>query len=80
YIGISFVESKAHVEAIRNLINNDTPKIVAKVENSGGIENLEEVISAADVIMIDRGDLAVETSINHVSLYQKKILKTASLA
>ncbi|ATO34230.1 pyruvate kinase [Dickeya dianthicola] len=80
YIGISFVESKAHVEAICNLINNDTPKIVAKVENSGGIENLEEVISAADVIMIDRGDLAVETSINHVSLYQKKILKTASLA
>ncbi|VEA63767.1 Pyruvate kinase [Serratia plymuthica] len=80
YVGISFVESARHVEAIRELIGGDTPKIVAKVENSGGLEHLEEVIAAADVIMIDRGDLAVETSIDHVSLYQKHILRIATLA
>jgi pyruvate kinase len=80
YIGISFVESARHVDAIRALIGADTPRIVAKVENSGGIEHLEEVIAAADVIMIDRGDLAVETSIDRVSLYQKHILRAASLA
>ncbi|MEL5570739.1 MULTISPECIES: pyruvate kinase [Serratia] len=80
YIGISFVESAAHINAIRALIGSDTPRIVAKVENSGGIEHLEEVIAAADVIMIDRGDLAVETSIDHVSLYQKQILRAASHA
>lgn len=80
YIGISFVESAAHINAIRTLIGGDTPRIVAKVENSGGIEHLEEVIAAADVIMIDRGDLAVETSIDRVSLYQKQILRAASHA
>lgn len=80
YIGISFVESKAHIEAIRALIDGPTPKIVAKVENAGGIEHLDEVVSAADVIMIDRGDLAVETSINRVALYQKTILKAATSA
>lgn len=77
YIGISFVESAQHIEAIRTLIGGDFPKIVAKVENSGGIANLGEVIDAADVIMIDRGDLAVETSIDNVALYQKKILQVA---
>lgn len=80
YIGISFVESKAHIEAIRSLIDGHTPKIVAKVENAGGIEHLEEVVSAADVIMIDRGDLAVETSIDRVAIYQKQILRSATLA
>jgi len=80
YIGISFVESKAHIEAIRSLIDGHTPKIVAKVENAGGIAHLDEVVSAADVIMIDRGDLAVETSIDRVAIYQKQILRSATLA
>lgn len=80
YIGISFVESREHIEAIRRLIDAPTPKIVAKVENSGGIKHLIEIVDAADVIMIDRGDLAVETSINHVALYQKQILSAASRA
>lgn len=80
YVGISFVESRDHIEAIRALINGPTPRIVAKVENSGGIKHLEEVIDAADVIMIDRGDLAVETSIDHVALYQKQILSAAARA
>jgi pyruvate kinase len=80
YIGISFVESREHIEAIRKLIDAPTPKIVAKVENSGGIKHLLEIVDAADVIMIDRGDLAVETSINHVALYQKQILAAASRA
>lgn len=80
YIGISFVESREHIEAIRELIATPVPRIVAKVENSGGIAHLAEIIDAADVIMIDRGDLAVETSIDHVTLYQKQILEEASRA
>jgi len=80
YIGISFVESREHVEAIRNLIAAPVPRIVAKVENRGGIIHLAEIVDAADVIMIDRGDLAVETSIDHVTLYQKQILAEASRA
>lgn len=80
YIGISFVESREHIEAIRALIAAPVPRIVAKVENSGGIAHLADIVDAADVIMIDRGDLAVETSIDHVALYQKRILSEASRA
>ena len=77
FVGISFVESAAHVDAIRGLIAGASPQIVAKVENQGGLDHLEEITAAADVIMIDRGDLSVETSVDHVSLYQKRIVAAA---
>ncbi|MBM3115694.1 pyruvate kinase [Jeongeupia naejangsanensis] len=77
FVGISFVESAAHVEAIRGLIAGNTPQIVAKVENQGGLDHLEEIAQATDIIMIDRGDLSVETSVDHVSLYQKRIIAAA---
>lgn len=77
YVGISFVESSDHVEKIRALIPQGFPKIVAKIENQGGLDHQEEVIESADAIMIDRGDLSVETDMESVALKQKVILKTA---
>ncbi|MEM9107718.1 MAG: pyruvate kinase [Pseudomonadota bacterium] len=64
FVGISFVESGRHVNAIRELAGGDTPRIVAKVENQPGLNNLHEILEAADAIMIDRGDLSVETNID----------------
>ncbi len=43
FVGISFVESSRHVEAIRSLIDAATPQIVAKVENRGGLDHLDEI-------------------------------------
>lgn len=77
FIGISFVESASHIEEIRAVIGQAFPKIVAKVENRGGIENLEEIVKATDVIMIDRGDLSVETALESVAMMQKKIILAA---
>ncbi|WP_204166270.1 pyruvate kinase [Agrobacterium vitis] len=78
YLGISFVESAEHVDAIRGLIGGRAPRIVAKVENQGGLDNLEDIVGAADVIMIDRGDLSVETNVDSVSVFQKRIITTAN--
>lgn len=77
YIGISFVESTTHVHAIRDLIDGFTPRIVSKVENQGGLDHLEEIVQASDVIMIDRGDLSVETDVDKVSVFQKRIINVA---
>jgi len=74
FIGISFVESAAHVEAVRGLAG-DWPRIVSKVESRGGIDRLEEIVGATDAVMIDRGDLSVETSLEDVALMQKRILE-----
>ena len=77
YVGISFVETGHHVDLIRDLTRNGSPRIVAKVENQGGIENMADIISTADAIMIDRGDLSVETDMVQVALMQKKIIAMA---
>lgn len=74
FIGISFVESAVHVEAIRKLVGGKTPQILAKIENQGGLDHLEEIVEAADAIMIDRGDLSVETSLDTLVIYQKRII------
>jgi pyruvate kinase len=77
FIGLSFVESAEHVEAIRVLAGGDRPRIVSKIENQGGLDHMEEIIAATDAIMIDRGDLSVETNLESVSLFQKRIIQTA---
>lgn len=76
FIGISFVESGEHIRAIRDLTEDHFPRIVAKIETEKGYFNRHEVFEEADAIMIDRGDLAVETSLDTVAIYQKEILST----
>jgi pyruvate kinase len=77
FVGISFVESAAHVRAIQELIGASSPRIVSKVENQGGVENLKEIMEATDAAMIDRGDLSVETSLDTLTLFQKRIIEAA---
>ena len=77
FIGISFVESSEHLARVRDLIGGSWPRIVAKVENAGGLRNLAEVVEATDAIMIDRGDLSVETNLEQLPLHQKRILSVA---
>ena len=80
FIGISFVESAAHVEAIRELAGRDGPRIVSKVENQGGLDHMEEILAATDAAMIDRGDLSVETNLQSLTLFQKRIIDAARVA
>ncbi len=80
FVGISFVESADHIEAIRDLIGGPIPSIVSKIENERGFANMSEVIAATDAVMIDRGDLSVETRFETLSLYQKRILDVANKA
>ncbi|NQV79000.1 MAG: pyruvate kinase [Alphaproteobacteria bacterium] len=77
FVGISFVESARHVAMIREAAGPKGPRIVAKIESARGIENLEDVVAACDAVMIDRGDLAVETDLATVTLQQKRILEAA---
>ena len=78
FIGLSFVESKEHVQAIREIIQPlSFPRIVSKIENQGGINHMEEIIEISDAIMIDRGDLSMETELDSIALMQKEIILCA---
>jgi pyruvate kinase len=78
FIGLSFVESKFHVNAMREIILPLTyPRIISKIENQGGLDNMNEIIEVSDGIMIDRGDLSVETELDSIAIRQKEIINSA---
>lgn len=81
YIGLSFVGSRQNVEELRELIKPSIvlgeyePEVVVKIERQEAIRNLDEIIDATDVVMVARGDLAVEAGASRVAVYQKTIIK-----
>jgi pyruvate kinase len=78
-IAISFVRRQEDLEPVRERLaqhDNDTP-LIAKIEKRQAAERAEEIIQAADAIMVARGDLGIELPIEKVPLMQKKLLALA---
>lgn len=81
FITLSFVRNADDIHQLRKLVGkNSTVSIVAKIETKSAIENIEEIVAAADVIMVARGDLAIEMPLEKVPLLQKKIIRAANIA
>ncbi len=80
YFALSFVRSGADCFEAKDLIKaaGSTAPLVAKIEMAEAIEHLGEIIDAADGVMVARGDLGVETSVEHVPVYQKQIIEQAN--
>ena len=79
YIALSFVRTAADCERAKRLITESGgyAPLIAKIEKSEAIDHLDEIISAADGVMVARGDLGVETSVELVPVYQKTIIEKA---
>ena len=77
YIAHSFVRNKQDVLDIRQILDehNSGIRIIAKIENSEGVENMDDILKVADGIMVARGDLGVEVPAEDVPLIQKSIIK-----
>ena len=82
-VAASFIRKAADVEAIRKvLVENGKPdiQIIAKIENSEGVEKMDDIIKVADGIMVARGDLGVEVPAEDVPLIQKELIKKCKAA
>ena len=79
YIALSFVRRASDCEHAKQLINEAGGRapLIAKIEKSEAIDHLDEIIAAADGVMVARGDLGVETSVELVPVYQKRIIERA---
>jgi pyruvate kinase len=77
YIALSFVRRASDCERAKKLISDagGHAPLVAKIEKSEAIDHLDEIIAAADGIMVARGDLGVESSVELVPVYQKRIIQ-----
>ena len=76
YVALSFVQTAKDVEKLRKILKayNSTAQIIVKLETKAGVENLEEIVKAADVVMVARGDLAVETPAESVPVVQRQVI------
>jgi pyruvate kinase len=76
----SFVESASDVKAVRRAARElgHDPFLVAKIERSRALDRLEEIMEAADGIMVARGDLGVEVPIERIAVIQKDIIRCAN--
>lgn len=77
YIAASFVRNSDCIMNIREILEDNHGRdigIIAKIENAEGVENIDEILDAADGIMVARGDLGVEIPADQVPHIQKKII------
>jgi pyruvate kinase len=76
YLAVSFVKTKSDILEVRKLLKRlgGSMKIIAKIETSEAVSNIQEIAEAADGMMIARGDLGVEIPTEDVPLAQKRII------
>ena len=78
FIAASFVRRAADVQAVRQVLHDcggDGIRIIAKIENQEGVDNIDEILTVSDGIMVARGDLGVEIPAARVPILQKQIIR-----
>lgn len=78
FIALSFVSTKEDVLQAREIMkqcNREDIKVISKIESTTGIDNLSEIVSVSDGIMVARGDLGVEAPMEDLPILQRKIIK-----
>ena len=82
YIALSFVRRAEDCREAQSLIKaaGGRAPLIAKIEKAEAIDHLEEIIATAEGVMVARGDLGVETSVELVPVYQKRIIEQANIS
>ncbi len=78
FIAHSFVRNKEDVIAVQSILDQKKSpiKIIAKIENAQGVQNISEILDYSYGVMVARGDLAVEIPTEQIPLIQKEIIRT----
>jgi len=84
-VALSFVRTGEDVENLRRLLarraaKRAMPLVIAKIEKPAALDHLDEIIAVSDGVMVARGDLGVELSLERVPIWQKEILERARRA
>jgi pyruvate kinase len=77
WVALSFVRKPQDIHTLRDILQskNHDAKIIAKIEKPEALENLREIILAADAVMVARGDLGVELPLEQIPMIQKNIIR-----
>ena len=80
FVAASFTRTADDVRLLRHeleALGGQKVRIIAKIENAEGVDNIDEIISVSDGIMVARGDLGVEIALEEIPVIQKKLIKKA---
>ena len=83
FIAASFIRTAEDVKAIREVLHSfggENVRIISKIENQEGVDNLDEIIAVSDGIMVARGDLGVEIPAARVPIIQKRMIRNGIAA
>ena len=77
FVALSFARKKSDLEELRRVLKKakSLAQVVAKIEDQSAVRNIGEMIEAADVVMIARGDLGIECPMEELPIIQRKIVK-----
>ncbi|MBV9439006.1 MAG: pyruvate kinase [Candidatus Eremiobacteraeota bacterium] len=78
WIAVSFVRSAADVQRVKERIGVAAVPVVAKIEKHEALEHIDEILDAADALMVARGDLGIEIPLEDVPLTQKDLIARAN--
>ncbi|MEZ6127559.1 MAG: pyruvate kinase [Planctomycetaceae bacterium] len=84
FVGLSFVRSADDISHLKQLIEKQSPEVVptvvAKIEKTEAIKDLDAILNVTDAVMVARGDLGVEAEISRVPILQKQIIRRCNEA
>ena len=83
FIAASFIRKASDILDVRKILeenNGDNIKIIAKIENQEGVDNIDSIIEVTDAVMVARGDMGVEIPIEKVPIIQKSIIRKCNKA
>ena len=77
FVAMSFVRDAAHVQLLKNMLKKRGSKarVVAKIEDQQAVGHIDEIIEAADAVMVARGDLGIEVHLEELPIVQRRIVK-----
>ena len=77
YVGLSFVRTASDIRQLKKLLSqhDSDALVVAKIEKPDALQNLEDIASYSDAVMVARGDLGVETEVSETAIVQKRIIR-----
>jgi pyruvate kinase len=77
FVALSFARKESDLQALRRVLkkSGSTARVVAKIEDQSAVRHIDQMIEAADVVMIARGDLGIECPMEELPIIQRKIVK-----
>lgn len=75
FVALSFVRSRADVDALRAALAPRDVEIVAKIETTAALDQLDDIVQGSDAVMVARGDLGIECPLEDVPHLQKRIIR-----